>query len=210
MEPHNNPYATPHVSLTENSGPPSLDGWSAGQLRLLAWLSLVSAVGSLLLLALALAEGLQGSQAVGRVSDWLSPVLILLGCYLLIQLKRFAEQRFAAQRLVWPVWAVIVCSLLLGVLDVLWGPATSELGWQMLSYFGVLAGYGALLTWLGIRLRQVQNVYPVFNLMAWMDIIGGIMLASIILLVLAMLPLIGANLAMAWVFFKAAAEWRRH
>ena len=45
--------------------------------------------------------------------------------------------------------------------------------------------------------------------MAWLELIGGLMLASVVLAVVAMLPLIGASIATAWVFFQAAAEQRR-
>lgn len=209
MPTDDNPYAAPRVDLLDNGPPAPLDGWSVAQLRLLGWLSLASVLGSATITVIALAYGFEEDTRLLAINDWLSPALIILGCYLLIRLKGFAEQRFRASRLDWPVWAVIVSSLVLGVLDLLWGEATGEVGWQMFSYFGLLAVYGVLLTWLGIRLRRAQNVYPVFNIMAWLDIIGGIMLASVILVVLAMLPLIGANLAMALVFFKAAKELSR-
>lgn len=209
MNQPNNPYAAPQTNLVESLGVEKLEGWSSGRLQLLGYLNLVSALGSVLVLGLALAAGFLEDASLQSLGDWLSPALTLLGCYLLIQLKLLAEQRFAAQQLHKPVWAVVLCGLLLMLLNLLWGDAaTGEMGWRMFSYLGVIAGYGALLAWLGFRLRQVQNVYPAFRLMAWLELVGGLMLLTVMLLVLAMLPLIGASVAMAWVFFRAAAEQR--
>ena len=99
--------------------------------------------------------------------------------------------------------------LLVLTLVLLWIVELGELGWQMFGYLALLAVYGVLLAWWGVRLRQVQNVYPAFRLMAWLELIGGLMLASVILLLPAMLPLTGASIATAWVFFQAAAEQKR-
>ncbi|MBU1330438.1 MAG: hypothetical protein KJ884_16590 [Gammaproteobacteria bacterium] len=206
MTPDNNPYAAPQVDLVDAAPAPVLEGWSASQLRMLGWLSLVSVLGAVVLLGIALASGLLDDPILLLISTWLSPAVTILGCYLLLRMKAFAEQRFAATGLSNPVWAVVIVALLLSSFELIWGDATSQLGVPMFVYFGLMCVYGALLTWLGIRLRQAQNVYPVFNLMAWLNIIGGIMLATVILIVLALFPLIGASVAMALVFFKAAGE----
>lgn len=206
MTPDNNPYAAPQVALVDAAPAPVLEGWSASQLRMLGWLSLVSVLGAVVLLGIALASGLLDDPILLLISAWLSPAVTILGCYLLLRMKAFAEQRFSATGLSNPVWAVVIVALLLSSFELIWGDATSQLGVPMFVYFGLMCVYGALLTWLGIRLRQAQNVYPVFNLMAWLNIIGGIMLATVILIVLALFPLIGASVAMALVFFKAAGE----
>lgn len=206
MSTENNPYAAPQVALVEDAAPRALEGWTAGQLRMLGWLSLVSVLGAVVLLGIAFASGLLEDPMLMLISTWLSPAVTVLGCYLLVRMKHFAEQRFSAEGLNTPVWAVVIVALLLVVMELIWGEATSVMGTPMFAYFGLMCVYGILLTWLGIRFRQAQNVYPVFNVMAWMNIIGGIMLATIILILLALFPLLGASVAMALVFFKAAGE----
>ncbi|MGE8360474.1 hypothetical protein [Pseudomonas sp.] len=206
MSSENNPYAAPQVTLVDEAPSRSLDGWSAGQLRMLGWLSLVSVLGSLVALGAAFTSGYFEDPLLTLLSQWLSPVTALLGAYLLLRLKQFAEHRFAAEKLTNPVWAVVVLGVLLSGMELVWGDATSELGAPMFIYFGLLCVYGGLLVWMGIRLRQVQNVYPAFNVMAWMNIIGGLMLATVILIILALIPLLGTGVAMALVFFKAANE----
>lgn len=209
MDQLDNPYAAPQVSLVENAEVQRLEGWSPGRLQLLGYLNLVAALGSLVALGLAAMAGFLEDASLESFSYWLNPTLTLLGCYLLLQLKLFAEQRFAAQHLSKPTWAMVLWGLLVMMLDLFWTDTLGELGWQMVVYLAVLAVYGGILAWLGFRLRQVQNVYPAFRLMAWLELIGGLMLASMVLAVVAMLPLIGASIATAWVFFQAAAEQRR-
>ncbi|MDH4554814.1 hypothetical protein E8F11_06420 [Pseudomonas sp. BN417] len=201
-----NPYAAPRVELVEDVGTRQMNGWSPRQLGVLAWLSLVCVVGTLTLTGLAVAAGALEDPLMIRLSDWLSVALTLLGCYLLIRLKLFAEARFAAEGLAPPVWAVIIGSLVVEVLDFLMGDASTQPGWPMLLYFGVIAVLGALTAWLAVRMLKVQNAYPAFRVMAWLNLVGGIMMATIVLMLLGLLPLIASNVAMMLVFFRAARE----
>ena len=73
-------------------------------------------------------------------------------------------------------------------------------------YVGVLILLGGATSWLGICLLRVQNVYPIFRVMAWMEVIGGAMLATVLLVLVAIIPLLGGTLTMMLVFFRAAAE----
>lgn len=201
-----NPYAAPRVDLVEDAGPRQMNGWTPGSLRLLGWLSLVSALGTLVISGLAVAAGITEDPRLVSLSDWIGMALTFLGCYLLIRFKLFAEARFSADGLTLPVWAVIVASLGIEALDLLMGDAGTEPGRSMLLYFGVIALLGALTAWFGVRLLKVQNVYPAFRVMAWLDLVGGIMLATIVLMMLGLLPLIASSVAMMLVFFRGARE----
>lgn len=201
-----NPYATPQVELVEEAATRQMNGWTPGHLRLLAWLSLVCAASTLILTGLAVAAGATEDPLMTRLSDWFGVALTLLGCYLLIRFKLFAEARFAAEDLAPPVWAVIVGSLAIEALGFLLGEASTEPGWPMLFYFGAVALLGALTAWLGVRLLKIQNAYPALRVMGWLDLVGGIMMATIVLMMLGLLPLIAANLALMLVFFRGARE----
>ena len=63
--------------------------------------------------------------------------------------------------------------------------------------------------WLGLRLLKQENLYPSLRIMAWLDIAGGAMLASVLLLVLAVLPPLAATVAMALARWRAARELER-
>ncbi|BAN49479.1 hypothetical protein [Metapseudomonas resinovorans] len=203
-----NPYAAPQVDLVEDAGPRQMNGWTAGHLRLLAWLSLVCALGTLILLGVAVAAGATEDQQLIRLTDWFGVALTLLGCYLLIRLKLFAEARFGAEHLARPIWALVLFSLLIEVVDFVLGDAATEPGWPMLFYFGLIAVLGAITAWYGVRLLKVQNAYPVFRVMGWLDLVGGIMMATIVLMLIGVLPLIAANVALMLVFFRGAKELR--
>jgi hypothetical protein len=202
----NNPYAAPQASVVENTALAELADFSPAYLRRLGWLSLISMIASLVLLLMALQhDALPGE---GRqLADWLGLALMLLGNYLLLCLKGFAEARFAAAGLAWPVWLMVVSGLLLELLDFIFGAEMfSSFNLPGISYFAVMAAYGLATLWLGVRLLRVENVYPSLRLLAWLDITGGLLMASVVLVLLAIVPLLGSSMALAAVFFRGAQE----
>jgi hypothetical protein len=202
MDQHN-PYAAPQVPLIDEQVPQALPGWSPGLLRVLGWLCLGGLLGNLVLFGLAF----DGQSLDSLFYDGLSLTLSLLGCYLLLRFKGFAEIRFAAHGLDWPVWLNLVLSLALEALQLsVAEESLTGFTWQALLYFGGMALFGLLTLWLGVLLLRVENVYPAFRALAWLEIVAGVLLASVILLLVGILPLLGAMLAMALVFFRGARE----
>ncbi|MEW4391100.1 hypothetical protein ACM7HV_16815 [Pseudomonas paraeruginosa] len=204
-----NPYATPCVELVEQGVPDGFrQRWTAAQLRVLAWLCLASIAGGVVLMVLSLLEAFGDGAALGAYADWLGLLLSLLGAYLLLRLKHLVESRFRGPSLAWPVWLSILLTLvgeawsLLAVTD----DALQEWHWQALVYFALLALLGVATLWLGLRLLKQENLYPSLRIMAWLDIAGGAMVVSVLLLVLAMLPLLAATVAMALAYWRAARE----
>ncbi len=122
----------------------------------------------------------------------------------------WSESRFRGPSLAWPVWLSILLTLLgegwslLAVTD----DALQGWNWQALVYFALLALIGATTLWLGLRLLKQENLYPSLRIMAWLDIAGGAMLASVLLLVLAVLPLLAATVAMALACWRGAGVER--
>lgn len=206
MDEQQNPYAAPQVALVEEQAP-NLPGWRAEQLRLLGWLSLVSLLGTVTGLVLAFFVGEERTSGLARGTDTLGIATILLGCYLSLRLKAFAEQRFGAQGLLIPTWLIVVVSILLQAIDVIWGDSLfSGIGPATIVYGVLIVIIGIATLWLGVRLLKTQNVYPVFRVMAWLHIVGGALVASVILMVIGVLPLLAASAALALVFFRAARE----
>jgi hypothetical protein len=200
------------VDLLDGTSEQALPGWSVRQLQVLGWLALVSVLANTLLVGLLFAGSLleaHEAELLFTFTDWLGLMLVLLGCYLLLRLKAFAEARFAARNLSLPVWAVLTGSLLLELADLLFGEQLfTAPGWQTLSYMALLCLTGISTAWLGIRLLSLQYPYPALKVMAWLDIVGGLMLASVLLTLLALLPLLGAGVTLMLVFFRGAAEMR--
>ncbi|MNG20225.1 hypothetical protein D3C84_1044610 [compost metagenome] len=77
---------------------------------------------------------------------------------------------------------------------------------QALSYFGLLALLGLVMLWLGIVLLKVENAYPSLRILGWLNIASGVLVASIILLLVGVLPMLAAIVASALVFFRGARE----
>lgn len=203
----NNPYAAPQVTLVDAQGPQTLTGWSVGQLQVLGWLCLLSILSTLVALAASLLVGSETGSAGEMTGNGLSLFSTVLGCYLLLRLRAFLEQRFGARGLFVPIGVIVLFSLLAEALDLLWGESIlSSLGWQTLVFFGVVLLLGLATLWLGVALMKVENAYPALRVMAWMEIVGGVMFASVILVLLAIIPLLGGSLAMALVFFRGANE----
>ena len=200
MDP-NNPYAAPQVALVDAQAPQSLPGWSPSQLRLQGWLNLVSLVCTLVGIGLAFVPDLLA------LSDWLGAATTLLGCYLVLRLKAFLQARFDARGLDWPVWASVVLGIVLEGVQLYWGDAElTEFNAPSFLYFGLLALLGLVVLWLGIVLLKVENAYPVLRVLAWLEIASGVMVASVVLLVVGVLPLLAAMVATALVFFQGAKE----
>ena len=197
----NNPYAAPRVALVDEQVPQSLPGWTAGRLQLLGWLNLAYLVVTLVVLGLAFDPELV------ELGDWLSAVSTLLGCYLALRLKAFLEARFAAHGLTWPVWLTVVLSLALEAVQLYWGDAElTEFSAPSFLYFGLLALLGVVILWTGIVLLKVANPYPSLRLLAWLNVASGVLVASVILMLVGVLPLLAAMVVSALVCFRGASE----
>lgn len=199
-----NPYAPPRGALLDAPGAPPMPGWSSAQLRVLGWLALATVLGTLVIVLLSF-SGLIRVRGVAAYANWLGLILVLLGNYLLLRLKSFAEARFAARGLGWPVWLSVALGLLLEAAALLFESAPLA-AWQAWLYAAALIGYGGLLVWLGVRLLAAPGAFKALRGMGWLAIAGGLMLASLVLAAQAVLPLLGAHLALALVFFRGASE----
>src|SRR3989338_6133023 len=148
-----NPYSAPRVELLEPLPVVALERWSARHLSLLAWLTLVSLLGTLVLLGFGLVAQRLELGAYQPAIDGLSLALTALGCYLLLRLKAFAEARFAAKHLAWPVGCAVVGYGALGIFEHgVDEVAMASLNWQAFVYLGLMLLAGGLTLWLGIRL----------------------------------------------------------
>ena len=201
MDP-NNPYAAPQVALVDAQAPQSLPGWSPGKLQLLGWLSMVYLVATLVVFGLAFVEDLD------RLGDVLGVASTLLGCYLALRLKAFLESRFSAHGLARPVWLSMLLSVVLEAINLYWRGDELGVGFtpQAVFYFGLAALLGLAILWLGIVLLKVENAYPILRVLAWLNIAAGVLMASVILFLVGILPLLAAMVAAALVFFHGAKE----
>lgn len=212
MQP-DNPYSAPQVELIDELPVRQLPGWSVRQLQVLGWLALMSALGSALMLGAIFASTWLGHaelEQVERYTRWLGLLLMLLGNYLLIRLKSFIEQRFAAQGVSWPVWIIVVLALVSGVMDFMVGDQLFKtLSVLTIAYLGLMVLMGLGITWFGVRLLRLRLTYASLRIMAWLSIASGVMFASVLLLPLAILPALAVCVTQGLVFFRGAAELQK-
>ena len=101
----------------------------------------------------------------------------------------------------------MVLSVALELAQLYWGDtALAEFGVPSFIYFGGLAVLGLVILWLGIVLLKVENAYPLLRTLAWLNVASGVLVASVILLVIGILPMLAAMVASALVFFQGAKE----
>ncbi|WP_457981181.1 hypothetical protein L0Y47_10535 [Ectopseudomonas composti] len=212
MQP-DNPYSAPQVELIDELPVRQLPGWSVRQLQVLGWLALMSALGSALMLGAIFASTWLGQaelEQVERYTRWLGLLLMLLGNYLLIRLKSFIEQRFAARGVSWPVWIIVALALVSGVMDFMVGDQLFKaLSVLTIAYLGLMVLMGLGITWFGVRLLRLRLTYASLRIMAWLSIASGLMFASVLLLPLAILPALAVCVTQGLVFFRGAAELQK-
>ena len=212
MQP-DNPYSAPQVELIDDLPVRQLPGWSVRQLQVLGWLALMSALGSALMLGVIFLSSWLGQaelEQVERYTRWLGLLLMLLGNYLLIRLKSFIEQRFAARGVSWPVWIIVALALVSGVMDFMVGDQLFKaLSVLTIAYLGLMVLMGLGITWFGVRLLRLRLTYASLRIMAWLSIASGLMFASVLLLPLAILPALAVCVTQGLVFFRGAAELQK-
>ncbi len=183
-----------------------MSGWSSARLRLLGWLALIAVFGTLVIVLLSF-SGFNRTRGLALYADWLGLSLLVLGNYLLLRLKGFAEERFTARGLDWPVWLSVALGLLLEAVTLLFEPGALGF-WETGLHTVALIGYGVLLVWLGVRLLAAPGAFGALRALGWLVVAAGLLLASLAFAVQALLPLLGAQLALARVFFRGASELR--
>ena len=203
-----NPYATPKVELIESASLRSLPGFSASHLRLLGWLALSCALGTLISLAIGTLGELLDRQELVVADEWLGSLLILLSVYLLLRLRALLIVRFAVQGLDWPIYLSIAFSLIAQAMMLGLADELESLGLPMLIMFLVMALLGGATLWLGIVLLRVREGYGLLRTLAWLYVVSGAMQVSVILMILAFLPLLFAQFVIMLIFFRAAEESR--
>lgn len=204
------PYRPPQASLIEEPLPPAFAAgdWSRAQLRVLGALALGFLFGLLVLLALSLWQALYPPSAPLATPHLLQLLLVLLWGYLLLRLRALLACRFGLQGgLDWPLALQVGLALLAtgcgALLDegVALRPDLPELGSFALC---VVLGLSVLRFALG--LRRIARAYPALRLLHGLLLLAGVACASVVLLVPALLLVLAASAALAWVFFSAAAE----
>lgn len=202
-----NPFASPGVELIDAPAQP-LPGPTPGLLRLFGWLTLTCIIGTLAALVMSVAGGILELPLLVTLEVWLNSLCALLSAYLLLRLKGLLQLRYGIAGLDAPVWLSIILSLLAQAIMVVSGDAMETFGWPMAAFFVGLFLIGGATLWLGLVLRRGIGEDALLRTLAWLYIVSGGMLLSIILGLLAFLPLLAAQFVGMLVFFRASNQSR--
>lgn len=206
-----NPYAAPQVELLDTRAPERFlaGGWSAGGLRLLAWLSLALLLCDVTTIGVGVLGKLSPQLGLGSLENWLGVLDLILGCFVAWRCTRLLEDRFLARGVRWPMLILILMSVVMQACS-LWfdvdfaGPNRHEdvALYLMLMYLPV----GIVQVWYAIRVLKIQLPYTSVKVMGWIDLVAGVALGSVILFVAGVLLGMLSAIPMALMFFRAARE----
>jgi hypothetical protein len=139
------------------------------------------------------------------VSNAFTLLSTTLWVYLTLLLKSFVNLRFEFSGADRYINITIVFSLVLLVFTLFMDSIGSEQVAVQIAYFALLVPYGIFLALFGWRLRPLSH-YRGMKLFAWSNILGGVGVASVVLLLLAIPFGLINGIAMIVVFSAAASE----
>lgn len=205
------PYRPPQAPLLDERLPASfVEHWARDQLLVLGGLALGFAFGLFVLLALSLWQTLHPQAQPLVFPHLLRLLLVPLWAYLLLRLRALLAHRFGLRgRLDWALWLQVALAFLATGCAALQEeyaappPAALEL-----ASFALFVALGLSVLRFALVLRRVARPYLALQVFTWLLLLAGVACASVLLLVPALLLCLAAAVALAWVFFAAAAERR--
>lgn len=205
------PYRPPQAPLLDERLPaPFVEHWARDQLLVLGGLALGFAFGLFVLLALSFWQALHPELQPLVFTHLLRLLLVPLWTYLLLRLRALLASRFGVQGgLDWALWLQVALAFLATGFAALREeyaaayPAALEL-----ASFALFVALGLSVLRFALALWRIRRPYPALRLFAWLLLLAGVACASVLLLVPALLLCLAASVALAWVFFAAAAERR--
>jgi len=179
------------------------------KLKRAGWLALFYMLFLIPVLWVALLNGAEPNNKMYAVANNLFLVIdTVVWIYLLIVLKTFLNLRFE----LYTTDKYIKIMILLSILTALVEPFASDtiaidnFGVADIISFGVLIPTGIVTVLFGKTLLSVTTDFKHLRLFAWLNMIYGVCLASLILILLAIPFILALSLVMVLIFFAAAKE----
>lgn len=204
------PYRPPQAPLLDERLPQSFVGgsWSRDQLLVLGGLALGFALGLFALLAVSLWQVMHPQLPPLLFTHLLRLLLVPLWAYLLLRLRTLVANRFGLHdgldQALWLQVALAFLATGFAALSEEYGAQPPR--WLELGSFALFVALGLSLLRFALGLRRIPRPYPALRLFTWLLLLAGVACATVVLLVPALLLCLAAGVALAWVFFAAAAE----
>lgn len=177
------------------------------KLRLAGWLSIIY---MLIQVPSFVISFMVGAEPENTMYDGLFKALIivdmLLWIYLILVFKAFVNIRFGFTGVNRVIQFMIALSVVMYGLVFFMGQGDDELDVFTIVYFALLIPMGVAMVLFGKRLLSIENEFKYLRIYAWLNIISGVCVASVILFLLATPLGLIASLLIALMFFAAANE----
>lgn len=198
-----NPYQTP------NSPPPTVSSLhkqplSLKQLSLVAWLCIGLAIFDIALSIMTLSPEWE------NITNAIGMAYAFIAIYVLLAFNRFLNKGLDITGTAKIILPIIIFGIVYAILPLINAPdiefENSSLSLTDSIFIVSLIPYGILNLLLGRKLQESKIAYPHLNTIAWLHIITGICMASLVLLLVAIPLSIAINIYMAQLFFHAHHE----
>jgi hypothetical protein len=203
-------YETPAADLTKKEELPAEfigSDLTSKKLRLAGWLSIIY---MLLLIPSIWASSMVAFQPENENYDSISKIFMILNLvlwtYLFLIFKTFINSRFGFYGANTHITVLILLSIILSAISMFMDANTEALSVSMIAYFVLMLPYGVMTVLFGKKLLMITIEYKHLKLFSWINIISGVLIASVVFFMLS-LPLgFVSSLLMALIFFNAAKE----
>ena len=131
---------------------------------------------------------------------------LLLWIVIILIFKKFLNARFgffAADRY---ISILIILSVVLSIASWFMGADSEVFSVSSIIYFIMMLPYGIITILFGKKLLSINTSFKYLSLYAWITIISGVFMASVVLFILALPFGFVSSLVMALIFFNAARE----
>jgi hypothetical protein len=213
---NNNSLYTPPVSelqtaqeLPENYLNSSL---TASSFKVLAWLSILYLILSISLFGFAtLIQIVETLKPYENLLSVISLLNIFLWSYLIIMFRKFLHLRFEFYKVDILINTLIILSILLGAVSFI--PSNHEIvsGIKYRDVISVILmiPIGIVMFMIGKRLLKISDEFRYLKTLSWLNMIAGVLSATIVLILFAAVFGFVMDLFMALIFFEAAREKRQ-
>ena len=210
MDNNNSVYKAPESVLVKNEKLPEMfvsGGLSQKKLKLAGWLSIFYVI---LLFPSVGISFMSEFDPENEMYDITAKVFTLLDSivwiYLFVNFKLFLNYRFEFYNVNRYINILIILSIIIFFISLFMTKGTEEFNSIMIVYFAFLILYGIVTIIFGKKLLSIPVYYKYMKFFAWINIISGVCLASVVLLLFAIPLGFISGLIMALIFFAAANE----
>ena len=210
MDENNSVYKAPESVLVKNEKLPEkfISGkLSREKLKLAGWLSVFYIILLFPSVGISFMSEFDPENEMYDITSKVFALLVsIVWIYLFVIFKLFLNYRFEFYNVNRYINILIILTIIMFGVSLFLPQGSEEFNSIMIVYFSFLVLYGIVTIIFGKKLLSIPVYYKHMKFFAWINIISGVCLASVVLLVFAIPLGFVSGLIMALIFFTAANE----